>query len=132
MPLSSEQLRRLATHHPTLSVQASCTVLNSHFGSNVKLGDAASVQWSLLADGVTVGMRSSARCSTASGRFSLRAMLMPYDRPGIPFTRRYVGASNSASNWSDAFTMPSTSAARSFSAPRCVVAMVTVFRAASA
>ena len=55
-------------------------------------------------------------------------MLRPYERPGIPLISRYVGASATASNCSDAFTTPGTSWASSFSAPRCVVAMVCVPR----
>ena len=75
------------------------------------------------------GRRSSARATTFAGRLSRRAMLMPYDLPGIPLIRRYVGASCTASNCSDAFTTPGTWVASSLSWPRCVDASVVVPRA---
>ena len=68
------------------------------------------------------GSRSSARATTSSGNCSRRAMLMPYERPGMPLMSRYVGASATASNCSDALTTPRTCVASSLSVPRCVVA----------
>ncbi len=75
------------------------------------------------------GSRSSARATTSSGSWSRRAIEMPYDRPGMPLISRYVGASATASNCSDALTTPVTCVASSLSVPRCVVATVIVPRA---
>ena len=49
----------------------------------------------------------------------------------MPLSSRYVGANWTASNWSDAFTTPSTSVASSLSCPRCVVAMFVAARRVS-
>ena len=59
MPLSPEQLQRLLSRHPTLSVQPSGTLINTHFGRNVTIGDNSSIHWSLLEDHVTIGRGSS-------------------------------------------------------------------------
>jgi hypothetical protein len=40
----------------------------------------------------TCGTRASAFSSTSSGSPSRRAMLSPYERPGMPLMSRYVGA----------------------------------------
>ena len=77
------------------------------------------------------GMRSSARATTSAGSASRRAMLMPYERPGTPLMRRYVGASSTASNCSDALTTAGTCVASSLSWPRCVDASVVAPRAVS-
>ena len=49
-------------------------------------------------------LRRARRRSRAS--CSRRAIEMPYERPGMPLISRYVGASATASNCSDAFTTP--------------------------
>ena len=77
------------------------------------------------------GTRSSARRTMGSGTARRRAMLIPYDRPGTPLTRRYVGVRAAVSNASDALTTPATCDASSLRTPRCVVATVSVARRVS-
>ena len=69
-------------------------------------------------------MPSRAWASTSSGMPSRSAIDNAFDWPGRPMNSRYVGASDSASNSTDAFITPSVEWANAFSSPWCVVAIV--------
>jgi FkbM family methyltransferase len=55
MPLSKEQLARIAERFPTLAVPASATVMDSYFEPRVRIGEGATVKWSHIGAGSVIG-----------------------------------------------------------------------------